>query len=83
MGNKKFIVGVVYKHPDANKILFLERFEETLKLINQCQLNCAVLSDFNISLLSSDSDVTAYILTSNSFFHITSVPTSVTKSLAT
>ena len=27
MGNKKFIVGVVYKHPDANKILFLEYLE--------------------------------------------------------
>ena len=25
MGNKKFIVRVAYKHPDANKILFLER----------------------------------------------------------
>ena len=34
IGNKKFIVGAVYKHPDANKILFLERLEEKLQLIN-------------------------------------------------
>ena len=85
MGNKKFIVGVVYKLPDANKILFHERREETLQLINQCQLNCTFLDDFNINLLSSDSSVTAYnnMLTSNSFFHIISVPTHVTKSSAT
>ena len=30
VGNKKFVVGVLYKHPDANKIFFLERLEETL-----------------------------------------------------
>ena len=67
MGNKKFIVGVVYKHQDANKTLFLERLEETLQLINQRQLNCAVLGDFNINLLSSDSSVTTHknMLTSN------------------
>ena len=47
MGNKKFIVGVVHKHPDANKILFLECLEEILQLINLRQLNCTVLGDFN------------------------------------
>ena len=85
IGNKKFIVGAVYKHPDANKILFLERLEEKLQLINLLQLNCAVLGDFNINLLSSDSSIIAYnnMLTSNSFFHIISVPTRVTKSSAT
>ena len=85
LGNKKFIVGAVYKHLDANKILFLERLEEILQLINLRQLNCAVLGDFNINLLSSDSSVIAYnsMLTSNSFFQIISVPTRVTKSSAT
>ena len=82
MGNKKFTVD---KHPDPNKILFLEHLEEILQLINLRQLNCAVLGDFNIYLLSSDSSVIAYnnMLTSNSFFHIISVPTRVTKSSAT
>ena len=85
MGNKKFIVRAVYKHPDANKILFLERLEEILLQINLRQLNCAVLGDFNINFLSSDSSVIAYnnMLTSNSFFHIISEPTRVTKSSAT
>ena len=85
MGNKKFIVGVVYKHPDANKILFFERLEKILQLINLRQLNCSVLGDFNINLLSSDSSVSAYnnTLTSNSFFHIISQPTRVIKSSAT
>ena len=56
-----------------------------MQLINLRQLNCAVLGDFNINLLSSDSSVIAYsnMLTSNSFFHIISVPTRVTKSSAT
>ena len=85
MGNKKFIVGVVYKHPDANKILFLERLEEISQLANLRHLHCAVLGDFNINLLSSDSSAIANnnILTSNSFFHIICVLTRVTKGSAT
>ena len=85
MGNKKFILKVFYKHPDANKILVLEHLKETFQLINQHQLNCAVLGDFNSNFLSFDSSVIAYniMLTSNSFFHIVSVPTHVNKSSAT
>ena len=53
-----------------------------MQLINQRQLNCAVLRDFNINRLPS---VIAYnnMLTSFSFFHIISVPTRLTTSSAT
>ena len=69
MSNKKF-VGFVCKHPDPNKVLFLERLEETLQLVNLINLICAALGNFNMNFLFSDSSAFAYnnMLTSNSSF---------------
>ena len=48
---QNFLVGVVYRHPNANIKDFIDHFNDTLQKINEKNINCVILGDFNINIL--------------------------------
>ena len=83
----KFIVGVIYRHPDHQYIDFLSNFCNTLHSLNKIKANYIIVGDFNINLMKYKlvSNVTNYVNSLNSmgckFF--TDKPTRVTSSTST
>ena len=68
---QNFVLGVVYRHPNANVKEFIDEFNDTLVKLNSKKANCVVLGDFNINILQQDIEAAAsYInmLHSNAFF---------------
>ena len=44
---QNFVLGVVYRHPNANVKEFIGEFNDTLVKLNSKNANCIVLGDFN------------------------------------
>ena len=82
---QNFLVGVVYRHPNANIKDFIDHFNDTLQKINEKNINCVILGDFNINILQHRNESAAsYInmLNSNGFFSLLNKPTRITDSSA-
>ena len=47
---RNFLVGVVYRHPNANIKEFADHFNDTLQKINLKDINCVILGNFNINI---------------------------------
>ena len=57
-GNKKFIIGCVYRPPHSDIKLFLEKLDNVLSYIRDRHVGCELImhGDFNINLLSVQSN---------------------------
>ena len=83
---QNFVLGVVYRHPNANVKEFIDEFNDTLVKLNSKYANCIVLGDFNINILQQAIEPAAsYInmLHSNTFFPLLDKSTRITESSST
>ena len=53
---KKYLIGVVYRHPNTSKSDFITRFGDILQKINSTNLETFIVGDFNIDTLCSNFD---------------------------
>ena len=51
--SKKYLIGVVYRHPNNSKSDFITRFGDILQKINSTNLEIFIVGDFNINILCS------------------------------
>ena len=82
---KNFVVGVIYRPPDADLDSFKTKLEEILFSINAKNKNCVLLRDFNVDLSRDDSAKNDFLnfLHSFSFFPTINTYTRVTDSTKT
>jgi cellulose biosynthesis protein BcsQ len=86
MNNKKFTVGEIYRVPNTNQQLSIERYNETFKKLRNMQ-NVIIGTDQNFDLLKIDSNPSSNDLLNNALEHalIPSItkPTRITHTTAT
>ena len=77
----KFIVGIVYKPPNASTDDFLQFINDTAEYLITQNVPCYLLGDFNINLLKDEKKANDLInlLYSHNFFPTITKPTRVTK----
>ena len=84
---KNIIVGCVYRPPNQNTALFLEKFNDILSIITKDNKHCYVMGDFNLDLLQYNHHVPTQkfidSLFSHAFFNLISKPTRLTSYSAT
>ena len=84
---KNTIVGYVYRPPNQNTALFLEKFNDILTIITKDNKHCYVMGDFNLDLLQYNHHVPTreFIdsLFSHAFSPLISSPTRLTSYSAT
>ena len=84
---KNIIVGCVYRPPNQNTALFLEKFNDILTIITTDNKHCYVMGDFNLDLLQYNHHVPTQefidSLFSHAFFPLISNPTRLTSYSAT
>lgn len=87
IGNYKYIVGMVYRPPNANFTEFLKTLEDIIEQISSEEnIPCFLMGDFNINLINhKENNVCnfANLLYSHSFFPTITKPTRVTETSAT
>ena len=88
MANKKnIIVGTVYRPPNQNIALFLDKLNEILGLISKQNKSCHLMGDFNLDLFhySTHSPTQEFIdsLFPYGFYPLISKPTRITSHSAT
>ena len=82
---QKFIVGMLYRPPNASLDDFLVSLEYIMDAAIKYELKCYLLGDFNINLLSNNDHVNNFsnLLFSYMFFPVINKPTRVTETSAT
>ena len=84
---KKFIVGCVYRPPNQNAAMFIDKFNNILSLIYKGNKHCYVMGDFNLDLLQYNHHVPTQefidSLFSHAFLPLISNPTRLTSYSAT
>ena len=84
---KNIIVGCVYRLPNQNTSLFLEKFNDILAIITKDNKHCYVMGDFNLDLLQYNHHVPTQefndSLFCHAFFRLISNPTRLTSYSAT
>ena len=84
---KNIIVGCVYRPPNQNTALFLDKFNDILTTITKDNKHCYVMGDFNLDLLQCNHHVPTQefidSLFSHAFFPLISNPTRLTSYSAT
>ena len=84
---KNIIVGCVYRPPNQNTALFLEKFNDILSIITKDNKYCYVMGDFNLDLLQYNRHIPTQefidSLFSHAFFPLISKPTRLTSYSAT
>ena len=84
---KNIIVGCVYRPPNQNTSLFLEKFNDILTINTKDNKHCYVMGDFNLDLLQYNHHVPTQefidSLFSHAFFPLISNPTRLTSYSAT
>lgn len=83
---EKFVVGIIYRHPNQKYNSFCENLCKTLETLSQSKTNYILVGDYNIDIgkYNCVSSVTNYINTLNSYgclFHVDK-PTRVTSNSA-
>ena len=85
--SKKYLIGVIYHHPNNSKSDFITRFGDILQKINSTNLETFIVVDFNIDTLYSNFDQLSpsskdYFLSisSNGFSHLIDISTHVSTS---
>ena len=82
-GNKHYIIGGIYRHPNQNIIEFQHRLDTTLQKIKMKNNNVLVIGDINIDLLkyNDHKDTSAYIdsLMLHNLLPLSLLPTRVTE----
>ena len=58
---KKFVIGVIYRHPKQSLNRFHLSFEKVLELLSCKNVTYYIGGDFNINLLQNENKVKAYI----------------------
>ena len=81
------IVGCVYRPPNQNTAIFIDKFSNILSLISKDNKHCSVMGDFNLNLLQYNHHVPSQefidSLFSHAFLPLISNPTSLTSYSAT
>ena len=80
---KDVIVGVIYRPPNTNVIVFCDSLSQILDKINKEDRPCYLLGDFNIDLINSQSETLLYVLLPNGFYPRIDRPTRITDDSAT
>ena len=85
--NNAIIVGTIYKPPDTNTVDFNEHVNDLLRTISQERKKCIIMEDFNIDLLTTDTNHQTADFITNMFTHMfcptISKPTRITNYSAT
>ena len=88
--SKKYLIGVVYRHPNNSKSDFITRFGDILQKINSTNLEIFIVGDFNIDILCSifdqlfpSSKYYHLSVSSNGFCKLIDIPTRVSTSSQT
>ena len=85
--NSRVIVGFVYRPPNSNMMVFLEKMKHILETINNQKHTVYVMGDFNLNLLtqtdSGNSSGFLEMFYSNNFLPLINRPTRVTQKTAT
>ena len=66
---KNIIVGCVYRPPNQNTALFLEKFNDILTIITKDNKHCYVMGDFNLDLLQYNHHVPTQEFIDSLFSH--------------
>jgi len=86
-GNKKYIVGGIYRHPNQNIDEFNNLLDQSLSIIRNTKAPCIIAGDINIDLIrhSSHNSTADYVnnLLVNNFMPTIIMPTRITDSSAT
>ena len=84
---ENIIVGSVYRPPNQNTALFLDKFNDILSRISKDNKQCYVMGDFNLDLLQYNHHTPTQefidILFSHAFIPLISNPTRLTSYSAT
>ena len=85
--SKNIVVGIVYRSPNQNLSLFLDKFNEILSTISKNNKHCYIMGDYNIDMycLNEHSATNEFIenLFSDMFLPLISMPTRITAHSAT
>ena len=54
--SKKYLIDVIYRHPNNSKSDFITRFGDILQKLNRTNLKTFIVGDFNIDTLCSNFD---------------------------
>jgi hypothetical protein len=85
--SKNIVVGVVYRSPNQNLSLFLDKFNEILSTISKNNKHCYVMGDYNIDMycLNAHSATNEFVenLFSHMYLPLISMPTCITAHSAT
>lgn len=75
--NKKFIVGVIYRPPKSNS-QYWGQFSSCIEKVIDTQLPVFLLGDFNVNLLSDNSNKFKVLLEKQGFINLINGPTNFT-----
>ena len=88
--SKKYLIGVVYRHPNTSKLDFITKFSEILQKISCANVESFIVGDFNIDThcrtfheLSRYSKDYLLSISSNGFSQLIDIPTRVSTSSRT
>ena len=85
--SKNIVVGVVYRSPNQNLSLSLDKFNEILSTISKNNKHCYIMGDYNIDMYCLNAHSTTNEFVENLFSHmylpLISMPTRITAHSAT
>ena len=87
--SKNIVVGIVYRSPNQNLSLFLDKFDEILSTISKNNEHCYIMGDYNIDTYClnehSATNINEFVenLFSHMFLPLKSMPTRITAHSAT